>query len=275
MQISADRRLADALAAASVAAGRAILDVRRRGYRAERKADSTPVTEADRAAEAILLAAIREAAPGIPIVAEESCAAGYVPVVDGPFFLVDALDGTKEFVRGGDDFTVNVALVRDGVPVLGIVHVPVTGETFVGIAGEGAWVLPPAGDAERPLHVRAAPALLDVVASKSHRTPETDAYIARYPVGSLVAAGSSLKFCCLAEGRADLYPRMGDTMQWDTAAGDAVLRAAGGRTLTLDGAPLRYGPASGEGSEAYRNPWFVALGTCALARNGAVAKPFQ
>jgi len=274
MELSADRRLADALAAAALAAGRAILDVRRRGYRAERKVDSTPVTEADRAAEAILLAALGEAAPGIPVIAEEACAAGHVPSVGDAFFLVDALDGTKEFVRGGDDFTVNVALVRGGAPALGIVHVPVTGETFVGLAGEGAWALAADGT-RRALHVRPAPDLLDVVASKSHRTPETDAYIARYPVRSLVAAGSSLKFCCLAEGRADLYPRMGDTMQWDTAAGDAVLRAAGGRTLTLDGLPLRYGPGAREGSEAYRNPWFVALGTCALAGNRAAAKPFQ
>jgi 3'(2'),5'-bisphosphate nucleotidase len=265
MEFSPDRRLADALAAAAIAAGRAILDVRRRGYRAERKADATPVTEADRAAEAILIAAIREAAPGVPIVAEEACAAGEVPEVHGDFFLVDALDGTREFVRGGDDFTVNVALVRDRVPVLGVVHVPIGGKTFVGIAGEGAWMIPADGGARRQLHVRAAAELLDVVASKSHRTPETDRYIARYPVRSLVAAGSSLKFCCLAEGSADLYPRMGPTMQWDTAAGDAVLRAAGGRTLTLDGAPLAYGPGAGEGGEAYGNPWFVALGDCPLA----------
>jgi 3'(2'),5'-bisphosphate nucleotidase len=264
MDSSPDRRLADALVAAAIAAGRAILDVRRRGYRAERKADATPVTEADRAAEAILLAAIHEAAPGIPVVAEEACAAGHLPAVGDTFFLVDALDGTREFVRGGDDFTVNAALVRDRFPVLGIVHVPVGGETFLGLAGEGAWIIPPGGD-PRAISVRAAPELLDVVASKSHRTPETDRYIARYPVRSLVAAGSSLKFCCLAEGKADLYPRMGATMQWDTAAGDAVLRAAGGRTLTLDGAPLRYGPGPAPGSEAYRNPWFVAVGTCALA----------
>jgi 3'(2'),5'-bisphosphate nucleotidase len=265
MEPSPDRRLADALAVSAIAAGRAILDVRRRGYRAEQKADATPVTEADRAAEAVLLAAIREAAPGVPIVAEEACAAGEVPEVHGDFFLVDALDGTREFVRGGDDFTVNVALVRDRVPVLGVVHVPIGGKTFVGIAGEGAWMIPADGGAPRPLHVRTAAEELDVVASKSHRTPETDRYIARYPVRSLVAAGSSLKFCCLAEGRADLYPRMGPTMQWDTAAGDAVLRAAGGRTLTLDGAPLAYGPGAGEGGEAYRNPWFVALGDCPLA----------
>jgi 3'(2'),5'-bisphosphate nucleotidase len=264
MDTSSDGRLADALTAAAIAAGHAILDVRRRGYRAERKADATPVTEADRAAEAILVAAIRKAAPGLPIVAEEACAAGEIPEVRDAFFLVDALDGTKEFVRGGDDFTVNVALVRDGAPVVGVVHVPASGETFVGVAGEGAWAVS-AGGVRHPIAVRAAPERLDVVASKSHRTPETDRYIARYPVRSLVAAGSSLKFCCLAEGRADLYPRMGATMQWDTAAGDAVLRAAGGRTLTLDGAPLRYGPGAAEGSEAYRNPWFVALGTCALA----------
>lgn len=277
MELSADRRLAEALVAAARTAGEAILAVRRRGYRAERKADSTPVTEADRAAETILLAAIGEAAPGVPVIAEEACAAGHVPSVGREFFLVDALDGTREFVRGGDDFTVNVALVRDHAPVLGIVHVPVTGETFAGIAGEGAWLIADGTAAWRPVRVRAAAEELDVVASKSHRTPETDRYIARYPVRSLVAAGSSLKFCCLAEGRADLYPRMGETMQWDTAAGDAVLRAAGGRTVTLDGAPLRYGPGEAPGGEAYRNPWFVALGTCPLATppaEGRLGKPF-
>ena len=163
------------------------------------------------------------------------------PTSTAEFFLVDPLDGTKEFVKGGDDFTVNVALVRERVPVVGVVLAPASGVLYAGVAGQGAWSGRVAGGRvgnARPIRVRAGGRPIDVVASKSHRTPETDAYIARYPVGDLVSAGSSLKFCTVAEGEADLYPRMGTTMQWDTAAGDAVLRAAGGRTVTLDGAPL-------------------------------------
>ena len=257
-----DTDLAEAFVAAAIEAGEAILRVRREGYRAERKADASPVTEADRAAERAVVAHLRRIAPALPIVAEEACSGGSVPDVDGQFLLVDPLDGTKEFVKGGDDFTVNVALIRERVPVVGVVLAPASGMLYAGVAGKGAWSGRVAGGrvVERaPVHVRPAGALIDVVASKSHRTPETDAYIARYRIGNLVSAGSSLKFCTVAEGGADLYPRMGTTMQWDTAAGDAVLRAAGGRTVTLDGAPLPYGPI-GTGVIAFQNPWFVAAG---------------
>ncbi len=262
-----DSQLAEALVTAVAEAGRAILEVRRRGYRAEQKADASPVTEADHAAERIVLERLAALAPDIPVIAEEATAAGHLPEVSGSFFLVDALDGTKEFVKGGDDFTVNVALVRDGIPVMGVVHTPAIGEMFVGVAGEGAWVARAENGtlSERQvIRVRPAPGAIDVVASRSHRTPETDAYIARYAVRSMVPAGSSLKFCCLAEGKADLYPRMGSSMQWDTAAGDAVLRAAGGRTVTLGGVPLRYGPNGAAGAAGYQNPWFVAVGTVHL-----------
>jgi 3'(2'),5'-bisphosphate nucleotidase len=259
--------LADRLVGAAIEAGDAILAVRRQGYRAERKADATPVTEADRAAEAAILRHLGAIAAGVPVVAEEACAAGSVPAVAGDFFLVDPLDGTKEFVKGGDDFTVNIALIRAGVPVVGVVLAPATHTLYAGTAGRGAWRATVGGDgrhaSRETITVRAAPDAVDVVASKSHRTPETDAYIARYPVRRLVAAGSSLKFCIVAEGGADLYPRMGTTMQWDTAAGDAVLRAAGGRTETLDGTPLPYGPR-GAGVAAFTNPWFVAAGKVAL-----------
>ena len=260
--LPADTDLAEAFVAAAIEAGEAILRVRREGYQAERKADASPVTEADRAAERAVVAHLRRIAPALPIVAEEACSGGSVPDVDGQFFLVDPLDGTKEFVKGGDDFTVNIALIRERVPVVGVVLAPASGMLYAGVAGKGAWCGRVAGSrvVERaPIHVRAAGARIDVVASKSHRTPETDAYIARYAVGNLVSAGSSLKFCTVAEGGADLYPRMGTTMQWDTAAGDAVLRAAGGRTVTLDGAPLPYGP-KGTGLVAFQNPWFVAAG---------------
>ncbi len=258
-----DSEIAEALVMAAIKAGEAIVAVRKRGLSVERKADASPVTEADRAGEAIILDRLAGIAPGVPVVAEEACALGYLPDVAGEFFLVDALDGTKEFIRGGSDFTVNAALVRDGVPVVGVVLAPVTGEIFVGVAGEGAWsgvVTDGRVSLRRPAKVRPSGDRVDVVASKSHPTPETDAYIARYRVGRRLAAGSSLKFCTIAAGRADLYPRLGDTMQWDTAAGDAVLRAAGGRTITLDGKLLRYGPSGVAGMGAFRNPWFVALG---------------
>ena len=256
-----DTQLAEALVPAAIAAGEAILKVRAGSVAVSHKADASPVTEADNAAEAIILAALATIAPGVPVVAEEAVAAGRLPQVDGAFFLVDPLDGTKEFVKGGDDFTVNIALVRDGAPAMGIVLAPATGTLYVGVAGVGAWMASVSDLAARtPIVVRDPADRIDVVASKSHRTPETDTYIAQYAVGDLVSAGSSLKFCLVAEGRADLYPRMGTTMQWDTAAGDAVLRAAGGACQSAEGGVLPYGPNGGEGVAAFRNPWFIAAG---------------
>ncbi len=257
-----DKELAEALVPVAIAAGEAILKVRAGQVAVTEKADSSPVTEADNAAEAIILAALARVAPGVPVVAEEAVAAGRLPRVDGAFFLVDPLDGTKEFIKGGDDFTVNIALIRDGKPAMGIVLAPAADTIYVGLAGEGAWMAP-ASDlaARRPIAVRRAPEKIDVVASKSHRTPETDTYIAKYAVGDLVSAGSSLKFCLVAAGKADLYPRMGTTMQWDTAAGDAVLRAAGGACESAEGGVLPYGPNGEDGVAAFRNPWFIAAGT--------------
>ncbi len=251
------------MTAAAIAAGAIILDVRRRGVNVERKQDRSPVTEADRAAEALIAERIAETTPGVPLIAEESVEEGNIPAVGRVFFLVDPLDGTREFVRGGDDFTVNIGLIRDGRPVMGVIFAPATGALYGGVVGEGAWRARLADGAivdRAAIHTRPPPAELDVVASRSHRTPETDAFIARYPVARLVAAGSSLKFCVVAAGEADLYPRLGTTMQWDTAAGDAILTAAGGKVVTLEGDPLPYGPTDAPGGEAYRNPWFVASG---------------
>lgn len=262
-----DSALADSLLAAAIAAGDAILDVRSRTVAVEHKADSSPVTEADRAAEVIILAELAKVAPGVPVVAEEAVSAGDLPSVGDSFFLVDPLDGTKEFIGGGSDFTVNIALIRDARPAMGIVYTPATGTMYVGTSDGGAWtakVEDGAVTGRAPIAVRPVGATIDVVASKSHRTPETDDYINRYPVGELVSAGSSLKFCLVAEGKADLYPRMGTTMQWDIAAGDAVLRAAGGKVVTLDGKPFRYGPTGEEGVGAFRNPWFIAAGAMEL-----------
>jgi 3'(2'),5'-bisphosphate nucleotidase len=259
-----DTELAEALIPAAIAAGRAILDVRAGKVAVGRKADSSPVTDADHAAEKVILAHLARIAPGIPVVAEEEVEAGRLPEVGREFFLVDPLDGTKEFVKGGDDFTVNIALIRDRVPLIGIVLAPATGAIHIGAAKNGAWtgrVVDGAVTERRAIRVRkAGDGPIDVVASKSHRTPETDAYIARYRVRGLVSAGSSLKFCLVAEGKADLYPRMGTTMQWDTAAGDAVLRAAGGTVIAVGGGPLLYGPNGAAGVAAFRNPWFIAAG---------------
>ncbi|MFO1184449.1 MAG: 3'(2'),5'-bisphosphate nucleotidase CysQ [Bauldia sp.] len=257
--LQADTALAEALVPAMLAAGEAILAARAAGNAVELKADASPVTAADRASEAILLAALRRLAPDIPVIAEEEAAAGRIPRVGHAFFLVDPLDGTKDYIRGGPDFTVNIGLVRDGRAVMGLVLAPADSRLWLGTVGGGALAVETASGRRRPIRVRKPPERLGIVASRSHRTPETDAFIARFEGAEVVAAGSSQKLCALADGRADLYPRLGDTWQWDTAAGDAVLAAAGGRVLALDGAPLAYGPRNGVGEgKAWLNPWFVA-----------------
>lgn len=248
----------------AIRAGAVILDIRRKGVSAEKKADKSPVTEADRAAEALITKVLNRVAPDAPVIAEEAVYDGRIPAVGSAFFLVDPLDGTREFVRGGDDFTVNIGLIRNGVPAVGVIFVPATGKLYAGAVGEGAWraeVNNGVVGQREPMRVRTPPEeAIDVVASRSHRTKETDDFIARYEVGRLVSAGSSLKFCLVACGMADLYPRMGTTMQWDTAAGDAILRAAGGEVLTLEGTALPYGPGPAEGPDQFKNPWFVATG---------------
>lgn len=235
-------------------AGKAILEVRRRGFAVDRKADHSVVTEADHAAEAIILAGLREALPGCAIVAEEETAAGRISTATPEFWLVDPLDGTREFTNGGNDFAVNIGLVRNGRAVLGVVGVPATGEIYGGIVGAGAWRQK---DGHRSkISARTAPSEgLTVVASRHHGDPaQLDAYLGGRKVAKLVNFGSSLKFCRLAEGEADLYPRFGRTMEWDTCAPQAVLEAAGGAVETLDGAPLRYG------KPGWDNPHFVCWG---------------
>ena len=217
------------------------------------KADGSPVTAADQAAEDIILPALRHLTPEIPVVSEEEASKGLSPDVTGArFWLVDPLDGTKEFLSGNGEFTVNIALIEDGVPVLGVVVVPALGETYAG-AQPGSAVLKDAAG-ERPIRVRAAPAEgLTVVGSRSHGDAAAmEAFLGGRKVANFRAAGSSLKLCLLARGEADLYPRLGTTMEWDIAAGHAVLRAAGGQVRTLDGGDFRYGKPD------YRNPHFAA-----------------
>ena len=248
----------------SLTAGRAIMRIFHEGCAVDAKADASPVTEADREAEQIILAGLREIYPDIPCVAEEEASAGILPASLGKtFFLIDPLDGTKEFVKRGNDFTVNIALVRDGVPEVGVVFAPCSGKLYSGRPGraEAADVEASLGVvARRAITARAAASPLAVVASRSHRTAETDDYIATLGPAEIVSIGSSLKFCLLAEAVADIYPRFGRTMEWDTAAGDAVLRAAGGSTSTLDGAPLTYGKRNQAHDADFANPFFIAKG---------------
>lgn len=246
-----DARLLDDIAEAAREAGEAILTIVRRGFEIEAKQDSSPVTEADRVAELIILAALARAAPGVPVIAEEQVAAGHIPAHEDTYFLVDPLDGTKEFVRGGDDYTVNIGLIQDGSPRLGVVFAPATGRLHAGSVGSGAWVEGSNGREE--IRTRPKVGRLIAVASKSHLNQATVDYLQR-AVGECdyVAIGSSLKFCLVAEGQADIYPRASPTSEWDTAAGHAILLAAGGLVDGPDGGTLRYG------KRAFLNRAFVA-----------------
>lgn len=248
---SAELSLLEDLAEAATEAGTAILEIVGRGFDVETKSDRSPVTEADRAAELVILAALARAAPGVPVIAEEEVAAGRIPAHDDCFFLVDPLDGTKEFVRGGEDYTVNIGLVEAGRPRLGVVYAPATGRLHSGLVGEGAW-LEHRGQ-RTPISTRARGEQITAVASKSHLTQSTIDYLeAACGACGYVAVGSSLKFCILAEGGADIYPRAGPTSEWDTCAGHAVLLAAGGLVDAPDGTALRYG------KRAFINRAFVA-----------------
>jgi 3'(2'), 5'-bisphosphate nucleotidase len=251
--IENEEALLDAMAEAACEAGAAIRDIVARGFDIAHKGDSSPVTEADHAAELIVLAALATAAPGVPVIAEEEVAAGRIPAHGDTYFLVDPLDGTREFVRGGDDYTVNIALVVDHAPRLGVVYAPATGRLHGGIAGRLAWL--DEGQGRVTIGCRTCPKRPIVVASRSHFTQNTSDYLALAAPGcGYEAIGSSLKFCLVAEGRADLYPRLGPTAEWDTAAGHAVLLGAGGSVVGPDGRPLRYG------KPAFLNRAFVATG---------------
>lgn len=241
-------------------AAREIMAIYASDFAVRDKADLSPVTEADERAEQVILAGLRLNFADVPIVAEEQAAAGIVPITADDFFLVDPLDGTKEFLSRNGEFTVNIARIRDGVPVVGVVYAPAVSAIYWGEGGTAAAATFRPDDSFegtewRQLTVRKAPASgLTVIASRSHRDAETDAYLARQKVEKLITAGSSLKFCKVACGAADLYPRFGRTMEWDTAAGQAVLEAAGGKVLTVDGQPLRYGKRQ----RGFDNPGFIA-----------------
>lgn len=273
-----DRALLDGLAAAALAGGREVLAVYASDFAVDAKGDESPVTEADRRAEAVILDHLARVLPGVPVVAEEEASEGRLPAELGDVFvLVDPLDGTKEFVSRNGEFTVNIGVVRDGRPVAGAVLVPAQDRIYLGAEGIGAFAGPVEGGrvvSLAPIAVRRAdPSALAVMASRSHAGPETEALLARLGVASRISAGSSLKFCRVAEGAADLYPRLGRTMEWDTAASDAVLRAAGGSVVTLDGHPLAYGKRRQAHDSDFANPWFLALGGLDAGPVVAAAKP--
>jgi 3'(2'), 5'-bisphosphate nucleotidase len=242
-------------------AAREIMAVYASDFAVRAKADLSPVTEADAMAEKVILKGLKELWPDVPVLAEEAAAGGDVPDVGARFFLVDPLDGTKEFLSRNGEFTVNIALIENGRPVMGVVYAPATEQMFWGETAKGAgFAKLSAGDSLAnvkwmALHVRKTPVEgLTVVASRSHMDANTTAYLESCKVKSLTSAGSSLKFCLVAKGEADLYPRFGRTMEWDTGAGQAVLEAAGGKVCNVDGTPLRYGKAE----RGFDNPAFIA-----------------
>ncbi len=255
----AERQLLERLARIAEEAGRAILRYYATDLAVRTKSDATPVTDADQAAEAIILEALAPLLPGIPVVAEEAMSGGSEPalgeIATARFWLVDPLDGTKEFLSRNGEFTVNIALIESARPRLGVVHLPALGITYAGGA-PGTATMAHGGEAPNPIAARQTPADGAIVlASRSHGDQAAlDSFLADKHVAARLAAGSSLKFCRIAEGIADLYPRLGRTMEWDTAAGHAVLAAAGGSVSTLDGEMLRYG------KPGFENPHFVARG---------------
>jgi 3'(2'), 5'-bisphosphate nucleotidase len=261
--VKADDQLMRAMVDMAREAGAVILRHYAGTVERRQKADKSPVTDADHEAEALILDRLARAAPGIPVVAEELAAAGDIPAIDGaPFFLVDPLDGTKEFLSRNGEFTVNIALIENGAPVAAVVFAPAMRRLFW---GRGQEAFEQSTDAEaalvgepRSIKARLAPAEgMTAVASRSHRDSKTEELLAHYKISRFVTSGSSVKFCLIATGEADIYPRHGPTCEWDTAAGHGVLAAAGGRVTLLDGrTPLTYGRAR----DNFVNPFFIAWG---------------
>ncbi len=246
--------LVDALVPLIREAGSLVMRIYATDFDVEIKGDESPVTLADQCAEKVIVEGLKRIAPDIPVVGEEAASAGDIPDVSNRFWLVDPIDGTKEFISRNGEFTVNIGLIDHGVPVLGLVLAPALGRLYVGARGLGAWVEDALG--RRAIAVRAVPeAGLTVVGSRRHGdTSAVEALLAGRRVAAHITVGSSLKLCLVAEGQADVYPRFGRTMEWDIAAGDAVLRAAGGSVRTIAG------PALGYGKPEFENPDFVAWG---------------
>ncbi|HWZ63773.1 MAG TPA: 3'(2'),5'-bisphosphate nucleotidase CysQ [Steroidobacteraceae bacterium] len=251
-------RLAERVASIARAAGREILRIYGQGAsHAQSKPDNSPLTEADLRSQRLIADALRALTPDIPLLSEEAARAPYAERSKWrQYWLVDPLDGTREFLSRNGEFTVNIALIEAHVPVLGVVHVPVTDRTYAGIPGAAAWRYTGAGAGRQMLHVAARSAEpVRVVGSRSHRGDSLEQFLARLGPHQMKPVGSSLKFCLVAEGAADVYPRLGPTREWDTAAAHAVVTAAGGAVVQLDGRPLEYNTR-----DELLNPFFVAYG---------------
>jgi 3'(2'), 5'-bisphosphate nucleotidase len=272
MQAREIEGLAEGLLSVALAAARVQMAHFAAGVAVERKADESPVTVADRQSEEIILAGLARLAPGVPVIAEEAVTAGHVPAIVGrPFFLVDPLDGTNGFIRGRREFTINVALIEDGRPLFGLVYAPAIADFYATLSPTRAVNarLEPGSEARRlvdcdlrPIRTRVPdPHALAALLSQTHLNRATERFLARFEVMERRQVASSLKFGLIARGEADLYPRVGPTSEWDTAAGHAILAAAGGAVTTLDGAPLAYGNAE----RGFVNPDFVAWGRGPLA----------
>ncbi|MEP3275115.1 MAG: 3'(2'),5'-bisphosphate nucleotidase CysQ [Stappiaceae bacterium] len=243
-------------------AGELIMKIYDSGVDVSQKGDGSPVTQADQEAEKLILAHLSRLLPDVPVVAEEEVSAGRIPPIENTYILVDPLDGTREFINRNGEFTVNIALVENGSPVCGVVYAPATSEMFWsdGSNSQRADVENNALQNARTISVRPEPETgLTVLASRSHLSEETRCLIDRLPVDELISAGSSLKFCRVAAGEADFYPRLSPTMQWDTAAGDAVLRGAGGSVVKEDHSDLDYVSPQQPKSEDFKNPFFIAV----------------
>src|SRR6516165_10748699 len=255
--MSTDRQeMLDTVRRIAVEAGQAILKVYAEEFDVRHKTDKTPVTEADLLAERIIIDRLLSAFPDIPCVAEELCEAEGTPPSCDRFWAIDPLDGTREFVAGNGEFAVLIALVEDGRPVLGVVHGPVVGLTYAA-CGPGTATRRRNGGQPEPIQARSPADGLVVVHSRSHENSRRLAeFLVDYPVRERKSYGSALKFGVIAAGEADLYPRFGTTMEWDTAAGQAILEAAGGRVETLAGVPLTYG------KRGFKNDGFLAWGRC-------------
>jgi 3'(2'),5'-bisphosphate nucleotidase len=254
-------KLADALYPAVLAAGAAIMSHYDARTAMEEKGDGSPVSAADRDAEDIILAALERLAPGVPVIAEEAASSGKVVDAQDTFFLVDPLDGTREFAARRPEFTVNIALISHGVPIFGMIYAPALSELYWTTGNAAFKALLPV-DPPRTLHdlkterlatAATHPGPQTIVASRSHGSDDLEAWLQSIAVGTRVNIGSSLKFCLVAQGKADLYPRFGPTMEWDTAAGHAIAVAAGGSVTRTDGSAFLYGKAA----ENYRNPGFI------------------
>ena len=254
--------LAAAVYPAALEAGAAIMQHYHAKTGMEVKADGSPVSAADRDAEGIILAALADIAPGVPVIAEEAASAGTIVSTGETFFLVDPLDGTREFAARRPEFTVNIALVRKGQPVFGLIYAPALAELYWTERPGSAFkatipAMPPQQlvqlRTERLSTAMANQGPQTIVASRSHGSDELEEWLKGVDVADRVNIGSSLKFCLVAQGRADLYPRFGPTMEWDTAAGHAIVQAAGGCVTCTDGKAFLYGKCG----EGYRNPGFI------------------